>query len=59
MDVIRTGNIPKYMDSEKASYAILAAIDGKAMLSLILDRDWNRAEQSSSLEAMIDRALSR
>ena len=56
---ISTGNISKNVDSERASYAILAAIDGTAMLSLFLNKDWNRAEQSSSLEAMIDRALSR
>lgn len=55
---VNSGKISKKVDPENASYAILCAIDGSAMLSLFLNREWCAAEQAANLGATIDRILS-
>ena len=54
---ILAGKISKQVDPEQASYAIVAAVDGSAMLSLFLAREWNATDQASSLELLIDAVL--
>ena len=55
---VNSGKISKKVDPENASYSILCAIDGSAMLSLFLNREWCAAEQAANLGATIDRILS-
>ena len=54
---ILAGKISTQVDPEQASYAIVAAVDGSAMLSLFLAREWNATDQASSLELLIDAVL--
>lgn len=55
---ISAGHISKQVDPDQASYAIISAIDGCAMLALFLAREWNAADEAANLERLVDAVLS-
>ena len=55
---ISAGHISKQVDPDQASYAIISAIDGCAMLALFLAREWSAADEAANLERLVDAVLS-
>ncbi len=54
---IDAGDIPSHLDAKQASFRVVSAIDGVAMLSLFLSDAWKKQDRIDGLERMLNDIL--